>query len=130
MSGQDIPDTWVQCEWCDKWRKLRHASEPLPEHWYCELNPVANFASCEAPEESQGIDEKGDVAATLSEADQEAEVCRLAAAEGLTLQPSDNSAGFKGVKFDSRSGIRPYRAEVRRGLRKTASLGQEHTESI
>ena len=42
------------------------------------------------------------------------EALRLAEAEGLTLQPSDNVAGFKGVHFKSGKS-KPYVAQVKRG---------------
>lgn len=44
-----------------------------------------------------------------------------AAAEGLTLQPSDNTAGFKGVSY-KRDKPRPYVAQVKRGG-KSVTLG-------
>ena len=47
-----------------------------------------------------------------------AEALRQAAAEGLTLQPSDNAAGFRGVVFDSRVKAKPYQPQVRRGGKK------------
>ena len=42
------------------------------------------------------------------------EALRQAGAEGLTLQPSDNAAGFKGVSFNSGKS-KPYQAHVKRG---------------
>ena len=44
-------DTWVQCEACDKWRKLPRNPAALPNLWYCNLNPIQAFASCEIAEE-------------------------------------------------------------------------------
>ena len=43
------------------------------------------------------------------------EALRQAAADGLTLQPSDGKSAFKGVYFDSSNKTRPYQAKVRRG---------------
>ena len=45
---------WVQCEKCDKWRKLppHISADELPEVWYCAMNtwnPAS--ASCSAPED-------------------------------------------------------------------------------
>ncbi|KAL7581057.1 hypothetical protein ACA910_005860 [Epithemia clementina (nom. ined.)] len=45
---------WVQCEKCDKWRKLppEISADELPEVWYCAMNtwnPAS--ASCSAPED-------------------------------------------------------------------------------
>ena len=45
---------WVQCEKCDKWRKLppHISADELPEVWYCSMNtwnPAS--ASCSAPED-------------------------------------------------------------------------------
>ena len=30
--------TWVMCDNCEKWRRLRVSSEKLPEQWRCEMN--------------------------------------------------------------------------------------------
>ena len=30
--------TWVMCDQCEKWRRLRASSAKLPEHWRCEMN--------------------------------------------------------------------------------------------
>ena len=49
------------------------------------------------------------------------EVLRQAETEGLTLQPSDNSSGFKGVSFRHRTS-KSYQAMVKRGG-KVVSLG-------
>jgi len=45
---------WVQCEKCDKWRKLPPHIEPdeLPDRWYCSMNTWnPDSASCESPED-------------------------------------------------------------------------------
>ena len=45
---------WVQCEKCDKWRKLppHICADELPDVWYCSLNTWnADSASCESPED-------------------------------------------------------------------------------
>ena len=46
------------------------------------------------------------------------ESLRQAGAEGLTLQPSDNKAGFKGVSFNGRAQLKPFFARVKRGGKK------------
>jgi hypothetical protein len=46
--------SWVQCERCDKWRKLPpHVSvDKLPEKWFCHMNQWdPNRASCSAEQE-------------------------------------------------------------------------------
>jgi hypothetical protein len=54
---------WVQCEKCEKWRKLPpHVSaDDLPDVWYCSLNtwnPAS--ASCDAPEDkADGLQDVG-----------------------------------------------------------------------
>lgn len=45
---------WVQCEKCDKWRKLppHIAADDLPDVWYCSMNTWnPSSASCEAAED-------------------------------------------------------------------------------
>ncbi|KAL3921012.1 MAG: hypothetical protein SGPRY_005046, partial [Prymnesium sp.] len=43
--------TWVACDRCGKWREVTDRCLPLPEVWYCELNPVVKYSSCDAPEQ-------------------------------------------------------------------------------
>ncbi|KAK9868684.1 hypothetical protein WJX84_008524 [Apatococcus fuscideae] len=46
--------SWVQCDRCDKWRRLSEATaEALEEDvpWYCADNPDLRFASCEVVQE-------------------------------------------------------------------------------
>jgi hypothetical protein len=58
-SGQESKDEgenveWVQCEKCEKWRKLPShiCADELPDVWYCSLNTWnADSASCESPED-------------------------------------------------------------------------------
>jgi len=47
---------------------------------------------------------------------------RQAEAEGLTLQPSDNAAGYRNVFKDSRQAAKPFQAAVRRAG-KSVNLG-------
>ncbi|XP_070546121.1 uncharacterized protein [Ptychodera flava] len=43
---------WVQCDRCDKWRKLpiMLCADALPEQWYCYMNPDVNYNDCIIPE--------------------------------------------------------------------------------
>lgn len=54
---------WVQCEKCEKWRKLpSHISaDELPEVWYCSMNTWnPDSASCSAPEDkADGLQDTG-----------------------------------------------------------------------
>jgi CW-type Zinc Finger len=54
---------WVQCELCDKWRKLppHISADILPEVWTCNLNDWnPGAASCEAPEDkAEGLQDIG-----------------------------------------------------------------------
>ena len=44
--------TWVQCEACDKWRKLPLlAPDQVPDEWYCSMNQDPLHDSCDVPEE-------------------------------------------------------------------------------
>lgn len=50
----DDSQEWVQCEKCDKWRRLppRIKAEDLPDVWYCSMNTWdVRSASCAAPED-------------------------------------------------------------------------------
>ena len=46
-------ERWVQCERCDKWRRLTSQAEEEEEAeaWVCSLNPDPDFNRCEAPQE-------------------------------------------------------------------------------
>jgi hypothetical protein len=44
-------DTWVQCDDCNKWRKLLCNPAALPDSWSCRLNPNPAFTLCETAEE-------------------------------------------------------------------------------
>ena len=44
-------DTWVQCDDCNKWRKLPCNPAALPDSWSCRLNPNPAFTLCETAEE-------------------------------------------------------------------------------
>ena len=54
-AAAEITDTWVSCDRCGKWRRLRNLGERDLEalesgSWYCEQNPDVNFNSCGADE--------------------------------------------------------------------------------
>ena len=58
----------------------------------------------------------------MSQADAAEAAVRQAAAEGLTLQPSDNSAGYRGVHVDRSNKAKPFQASLRRAS-KNVHLG-------
>ena len=46
----DAEQTWVQCEDCDKWRRVR-GGQPTPRRWRCRDNrDDARHASCSVPQ--------------------------------------------------------------------------------
>ena len=55
----DEPSTWVQCERCNKWRRIMD-TQTLPEYWTCTLNldPLRN--TCAAAEEDWDEEETYD----------------------------------------------------------------------
>ena len=64
LAGECLPgatlekDTWVQCERCEKWRRLcvglsRRAAASR-KHWFCELNPDPLHDDCQLPQEATG----------------------------------------------------------------------------
>jgi hypothetical protein len=73
---------WVQCERCDKWRKLP-PGEPLPDNdiWHCELNTWnIGRSACDAPQEDDDEAQEDD------EEDEDEDVLGLGAA---SEPPSD-----------------------------------------
>ncbi|GAX13277.1 hypothetical protein FisN_17Hh217 [Fistulifera solaris] len=44
---------WVQCEKCDKWRKLppHISASELPDVWYCDMNTWSTSLTCDDPED-------------------------------------------------------------------------------
>ena len=56
--------TWVQCDACEKWRRLPADGIALPDNWTCALHPVASQRSCEIPQED--LDEEEDVEAAAA----------------------------------------------------------------
>lgn len=44
---------WVQCEKCDKWRKLppHISADELPDVWYCDMNTWSSTLTCDDPED-------------------------------------------------------------------------------
>ena len=90
---------WVQCDACNKWRRLLQSDGALPERWTCELNTGDPARSrCDAPEErtiDSAVDEEHD-----DGDDEGAEP--VAEAEGVPLHMSAVSAtGYTGVRRES-----------------------------
>jgi len=58
-------ENWVQCDRCDKWRRLPSGPEfcdaALPDTWYCEMNPNTRRNTCAKPEERMDPDEIWDM---------------------------------------------------------------------
>ncbi|PVD28371.1 hypothetical protein C0Q70_10958 [Pomacea canaliculata] len=55
-----LPDwLWVQCERCLKWRRLPDSarSSPLPDQWYCHMNPDPTHNRCDILEEPEDEDQ-------------------------------------------------------------------------
>ncbi|XP_060785437.1 MORC family CW-type zinc finger protein 3-like [Neoarius graeffei] len=55
------PDqTWVQCDDCQKWRKLPDGihSKQLPDNWFCRMNSDPQFRRCEVEEELENSDDE------------------------------------------------------------------------
>ncbi|KAL5570391.1 hypothetical protein UlMin_026966 [Ulmus minor] len=49
----EINDTWVQCDACHKWRKLRESCvSDAGAAWFCSMNTDTLYQSCSIPEES------------------------------------------------------------------------------
>ena len=48
-------DQWVQCDNCQKWRKVHSSTDisSLPKKWFCRLNIDSNHNSCDVPEEEE-----------------------------------------------------------------------------
>jgi len=46
---------WVQCEKCEKWRRLPQDTNlsTLPKKWFCKLNPDVRHNDCSIPEEDE-----------------------------------------------------------------------------
>ena len=52
MDTEEI-DEWVQCEACEKWRRLPSGVQVDADKWFCAMNHWSpNMASCDATEES------------------------------------------------------------------------------
>ena len=57
----EVPDDWLQCDRCGKWRKLHCLPNLRAAHfsalkWFCEMNPDEAYASCEATQEDEAPD--------------------------------------------------------------------------
>ncbi|KAK9817923.1 hypothetical protein WJX72_004317 [[Myrmecia] bisecta] len=54
VNPDSAASSWVACDSCGKWRRLPKALVELLEDdapWYCEQNPQASLANCDAPQE-------------------------------------------------------------------------------
>ena len=59
QAGEEVHDTWVQCDTCDKWRRVP-SGVSLRGQWECVQNPDRGFASCMVAEEKWSDDEWSD----------------------------------------------------------------------
>ncbi|XP_072018356.1 MORC family CW-type zinc finger protein 3-like [Amphiura filiformis] len=55
-------DNWVQCDRCDKWRKLPpnanlEVVEQEDVEWFCEMNPDSHHSRCDIAEEPEDVDD-------------------------------------------------------------------------
>ncbi|KAI7808626.1 MORC family CW-type zinc finger protein 3 [Triplophysa rosa] len=61
---EDIPkrpdQNWVQCDYCQKWRKLSDGidMDKLPDKWFCRMNPDTERRGCEKPEEPEDSEDE------------------------------------------------------------------------
>lgn len=48
-----VPDVWVGCDACSKWRKIPEAALQIKENesWFCTMSPDAKRNTCSAPQE-------------------------------------------------------------------------------
>lgn len=52
MDSIECNDTWIQCDACQKWRKLADSRMPsINEAWFCSMNPDPLYQSCSIPEQ-------------------------------------------------------------------------------
>ncbi|XP_071956217.1 MORC family CW-type zinc finger protein 3-like isoform X2 [Antedon mediterranea] len=57
----DLPDhTWVQCDYCSKWRKLPDSvsNDSLPDVWSCSMNKDLARRDCNVPQEPENSDDE------------------------------------------------------------------------
>ena len=49
---READTTWVQCDMCDKWRKIAHTVVPAAGvAWVCSHNADTQFADCEVAQQ-------------------------------------------------------------------------------
>merc|ERR1712003_110460 len=56
--GATTNSTWVECDKCKKWRRLRGVvdTKKLPSKWYCAMNKnYPERSKCTAPEEDYDV---------------------------------------------------------------------------
>ena len=59
VSRKAKTDLWVQCERCQKWRRLAFCpAAAIARAWFCELNPDPLHDDCSYEEECKGSDEE------------------------------------------------------------------------
>jgi hypothetical protein len=61
-TGDEPQSTWIQCNACEKWRRLpsQSSTEPDLDIWVCAMNADTQFAACDIAEEEMGSDEELD----------------------------------------------------------------------
>jgi len=111
---------WVQCERCEKWRKLpAHISaDELPDVWFCSLNTWnPSSASCDAPEDkADGLTDVGFHSGSANKLSYRNLIFgntgrkanrpvseRTRATESLFLAPNDDEDAVPTVKYASSS---------------------------
>merc|ERR1712086_674093 len=72
-------DDWVQCDDCDKWRRI--GKKPRTKKWHCIKNPDIRYNNCEVPQQAE--DEEEDSSSEDEEEDQ----------LGLEVNPGDQAPG-------------------------------------
>ncbi|KAG9348790.1 hypothetical protein JZ751_029107 [Albula glossodonta] len=58
---EKTPDqNWVQCDTCQKWRKLPDGidAKKLPKEWFCQMNPDPQYRTCQAEEELEDSEDE------------------------------------------------------------------------
>lgn len=113
--------TWVQCDACDKWRRLPAGEAAGRGRWECRLHPDPGLRSCAAPEEALDGDEEDGAAVDDDDGGDEllsaenATSARATYAAGMRLVIDVGSeTGYKGVSraTGAGDGIVRYRAQA------------------
>ncbi|XP_054643460.1 MORC family CW-type zinc finger protein 3a isoform X2 [Dunckerocampus dactyliophorus] len=106
MPGSSVEDickrpdqTWVQCDSCQKWRKLPDGIDcsRLPDNWFCHMNPEPQFRNCEVLEEPEDSDDdQPSYRKTYKQKAKENKQRKQMAGHSLST-PSPSGSTFKGV---------------------------------